>query len=111
MYLGIGSKNRKTEFQGHLIKINYKNRNQITSISINKVLVPYIVLWPCITQFFLTVTMRETISKEERLILAHYFRGFLLWLLGPTYLVRTSWHLDHVAENILHIMVDRKQRE
>jgi hypothetical protein len=26
-------------------------------------------------------------------------------------LVRTSWHLDHVAENILHIMVDRKQRE
>jgi hypothetical protein len=42
---------------------------------------------------------------------AHYFRGFSPWLLGPMQLDRTSWWQEGVEQELLHLMVNRKQRE
>jgi hypothetical protein len=49
--------------------------------------------------------------KEEGFILAYDFRGFSSWLFGPMCLGRTLEWWDGVAEKLLHLLVDRKQRE
>jgi hypothetical protein len=49
--------------------------------------------------------------REERFILVHRFKGFSPWLLGPVSLGRTSWGLECMVEEVLHLMVDRKHRK
>jgi hypothetical protein len=53
---------------------------------------------------------QENNLKEERLILAHGFRGFSPWLLGSINLGRTLRPWKCVEEEDGHLMVDRKQR-
>jgi hypothetical protein len=48
--------------------------------------------------------------REEGFILAHSFRGFSPWSLGPRHLGRKSWQQEYMEEDTLHIMVDRKQK-
>jgi hypothetical protein len=46
--------------------------------------------------------------REEGCILAH---GFSSWLFGPMLLSRASWWWEHVADEVLQLKADRKQRD
>jgi hypothetical protein len=70
------------------------------------------LMMSCTTYFCVAVTkIPEKQVKEEGFVLVHGFIRFSPWLLGPMLLSQNIMIKEHVAEELLHLMVDRKQRE
>jgi hypothetical protein len=47
--------------------------------------------------------------REELFVLAHGFRWLSPWLLGPLGLGRTGWQMKNMAEELLYLIVGRRQ--
>jgi hypothetical protein len=62
----------------------------------------------------MTNTWKKNHLKEEGFIFGSCFRGFSPWMLGSM-LGSCTWaehyDCDNVVEEVLHLMVDRKQRK